>query len=85
MSQETMARALPAAIRKASEIPSTTGEGWTVRIATQDGSRDVRLVNQEQVAHLTLDLERLGFVLQVDGTPDADFVFELPVTSDEPV
>jgi hypothetical protein len=80
MSQETMARALPAAIRKASEIPCTSGEGWTVRITTQDGSRDVRLANQSQVAHLTLELERLGFILQVDGAPEADFVFELAET-----
>lgn len=82
MSQETMARALPAAIRKASEIPVTKGEGWTVRISTPDGTRDVRLVNQSQVAHLTLELERLGFVLQVDGTPEADFVFALAETVD---
>lgn len=82
MSHETMARALPAAIRKASEIPSTTGQGWTVRITTRDASRDVRLANQSQVAHLTLELERLGFVLQMDGTPEADFVFELPETID---
>jgi len=34
------------------------------------------------VAHLTLELERLGFVLQVDGTPDADFAFELPETAE---
>jgi hypothetical protein len=80
MSRETMERALPAAIRKATEIPSTKGEGWTVRITTRDGSRDVRLANQSQVAHLTLELERLGFVLQVDGAPEADFVFELPET-----
>ena len=78
MSQESMARALPAAIRKASEIPSTSGAGWTVRITTRDGCRDVRLDSQSQVAHLTLELERLGFVLQVDAAPEADFVFDLP-------
>jgi hypothetical protein len=82
MSHETLSQALPAAIRKASEIPSTRGEGWTVRISTRDGSRDVRLASQSQVAHLTLELERLGFVLQVDGTPDADFAFELPETAE---
>jgi len=83
MPHETMARALPAAIRKASEVPCTGGEGWTVRITTQDGTRDVRLAGQSQVAHLTLELERLGFVLQVDGTSEADFVFDLAETIDE--
>jgi len=76
MSQESMERAVPAAIRKASELPTTAGEGWMVRILTREGCRDVRLTNQAQVAHLTLELERLGFVLQVDDGTDADFVFE---------
>jgi len=75
-------RTMAAAIRKASEIPTTTGEGWTVRIQSPAGSRDVRLANQSQVAHLTIELERLGFVLQVDGPAEADFVFELPETVD---
>jgi hypothetical protein len=82
MPQESMTQAVPAAIRRASDIPSTMGEGWTVRIRTPEGNRDVRLANQSQVAHLTLELERLGFVLQMDGTPDADFVFDLPETAD---
>ncbi|MGZ5180350.1 MAG: hypothetical protein ACXWC6_01530 [Ramlibacter sp.] len=76
MSHESIERAVPSAIRKASEIPTTTGEGWKVRILTREGCRDVRLVNQAQVARLTLELERLGFVLQVDDGTDADFVFE---------
>jgi len=82
MPHETMTQAVPAAIRRASDIPTTSGEGWTVRIRTSDGDRDVRLANQSQVAHLTLELERLGFILQVDGTPEADFVFDLPETAD---
>ena len=76
MSHETMSRAVPAAIRKASELPTTTGEGWMVRIIAREGNRELRLTNQAQVALLTLELERLGFVLQVDDGTEADFVFE---------
>lgn len=72
-------QALPTAIRRAaSEPPPATGDGWTVRIVTTEGRRDLHLAGQGQVARLALDLERLGFVLQVEGAADADFVFEQP-------
>lgn len=76
MSHESIEQALPAAIRRAvSEPPPATGDGWTVCIVTAEGRHALRLAGQAQVARLALDLERLGFVLQVDGD-DADFVFE---------
>ncbi|GAC1531377.1 MAG: hypothetical protein NVS2B4_10720 [Ramlibacter sp.] len=81
MSPETLSRDVPAAIRRATEQPGLSGPGWTVRINTPDGSREVRVGNQAQVARLALALERLGFLLQVDGTPEADFVFDLPELS----
>lgn len=77
MPQATIEQALPAAIRRASaEPPPATGDGWTVRIVTVEGRRDLHLAGQAQVARLALDLERLGFALQVEGTADADFVFQ---------
>lgn len=76
-STDTLELALPTAIRRAaSEPPPPTGEGWTVRIVTAEGRRDLHLAGQGQVARLALDLERLGFVLRVEGEAEADFVFE---------
>jgi hypothetical protein len=77
MSPETIEQALPSAIRRAaSEPPPATGDGWTVCIVTGEGRHDLHLAGQAQVARLALDLERLGFVLQVEGEAEADFVFE---------
>lgn len=77
MSHETLEQALPSAIRKAaSEPPPATGDGWTVCIVTGEGRHELRLAGQAQVARLALDLERLGFELQVECGEDADFVFE---------
>lgn len=84
MSHESIEQALPSTIRKAaSEPPPATGDGWTVCIVTGEGRHELRLAGQAQVARLALDLERLGFELQVEGGEDADFVFEPAcVTSD---
>lgn len=77
MSHESLEQALPWAIRKAaSEPPPATGDGWTVCIVTGEGRHELRLAGQAQVARLALDLERLGFELQVECGEDADFVFE---------
>ena len=77
MSHESIEQALPSAIRKAaSEPPPATGDGWAVCIVTGEGRHELRLAGQAQVARLALDLERLGFELQVEGGEDADFVFE---------
>lgn len=77
MPHATIDQALPIAIRRAaSELPPATGDGWTVRIVTGEGRHDLHLAGQAQVARLALDLERLGFVLQVEDGADADFVFE---------
>lgn len=76
MSNDSIEQALPSAIRKAAaEPPPATGDGWTVCIVTGEERHELRLAGQAQVARLALDLERLGFVLQVDGD-EADFVFE---------
>ena len=75
MFHDSIEQVLPSAIRRASsEPPPALGDGWTVCIVTAEGRHELRLAGQAQVARLTLDLERLGFVLQVDGG-DADFVF----------
>lgn len=77
MFHESIEQVLPSAIRRAaSEPPPATGDGWTVCIVTGEGRHELRLAGQAQVARLALDLERLGFVLQVEGSGDADFVFE---------
>jgi hypothetical protein len=78
LSQESIERAVPGAIRRAAAVVDPrAGQGWTVRIRSGDALREVRLGSQAQVACLALELERLGFVLQVEGADeDADFVFE---------
>ena len=77
MSNESIEQALPSAIRKAAaEPPPATGDGWTVCIVTGEERHELRLAGQAQVARLALDLERLGFVLQVEVGDEADFVFE---------
>lgn len=77
MFHDSIEQVLPSAIRRAfSEPPPAMGDGWTVCIVTAEGRHELRLAGQAQVARLALDLERLGFVLQVEGGGDADFVFE---------
>ncbi|HZY18146.1 MAG TPA: hypothetical protein VFE82_06655 [Ramlibacter sp.] len=76
MSPRSLDQALLAAIRNAAQFESRPGEGWTIRILSAYADRNVRLGSQAQVARLALELERLGFVLQVDGADDADFVFQ---------
>jgi hypothetical protein len=75
---------LPSAIRRATSGPAAVlGDGWTVRIVTPEGRRELHLAGQAQLARLALDLERLGFVLQVDDADDVDFVFEQPDVATE--
>ena len=76
MSPKAIEQALPGVIRRAADMEPRTGQGWTVRIHSQGAVREVRLASQAQVARLTLELERLGFLLLVDGPDeDADFVY----------
>ena len=79
MPHESLDQTLPSAIRRATSGPAAVlGDGWTVRIITPQDRREVRLAGQAQLARLALDLERLGFVLQVEDAGDADFVFAQP-------
>jgi hypothetical protein len=77
MSPETIANAVPAAIRRASKELAGAGPGWTIRILTPGGPRELRLASQRQVARLASELERLGFVLDADAGSETDFVFSL--------
>ena len=77
MPNDSFATAVPAAIRRATQEPPAIGSGWTVRILTPEGVHGLRLSTQRQVGPLTLELERLGLVLDVDARSDTDFVFAL--------
>ena len=76
MPTDSFATAVPAAIRRATQEPPAAG-GWTVRILTPEGVHELRLSSQRQVGRLTLELERLGLVLDVDARSETDFVFAL--------
>ena len=84
MPQAFIDHTVPSAIRKATSEPAAVlGDGWTVRIITSEGRRELRLAGQAQLARLALDLERLGFVLRVEDAGDVDFVFEQPDVATE--
>jgi hypothetical protein len=76
MSNESFATAVPAAIRRATQERPAAG-GWTVRILAPEGVHELRLSSQRQVGRLALELERLGFALDVDARSETDFVFAL--------
>jgi hypothetical protein len=75
MPNDSFATAVPAAIRRATQEPPAIGSGWTVRILTPEGVHELRLSSQRQVGRLALELERVGFVLDVDARSETDFVF----------
>ena len=79
---DSFATAVPAAIRRATQERPAAG-GWTVRILAPEGAHELRLSSQRQVGRLALELERLGFALDVDARSETDFVFALE-TADAP-
>ena len=71
--ETTVEDAVAQAVGRAGDGSTVVTAGrWTVRIITAGSTRDVELRTQAQVGHLALDLQRLGFHLDVDHDLDVD-------------
>ncbi len=65
--------AVAQAVSRARDVPSRVSKGdWTVRIITAQDNWTIRLSSQAQVGLIALDLQRLGFSVDVDHELNVD-------------